>query len=126
MEPRRVGRVVYVTGGSSMNKMTLFASIGISALATMLGCSTSQPAASAVDVPLAVPPPEFSYDLPLEPPNAESGFKACKLGTSCMAMDPRPFEACLLSTRECTEKAAEPLLVGEPEWVEPPAIIKTR
>jgi len=41
-------------------------------------------------------------------------------------MDPRPFEPCLLSTRECTEKATEPLLVGQPELVEPPAIIKTR
>ena len=109
-----------------MNKNTLIASIGAAALAAMLGCSTSRPVTSVVDVPLEVPPPEFSFDLPLEPPSAEPGFKACKLGTSCMAMDPRPFEPCLLSTRECTEKATEPLLAGEPELLEPPAIIKTR
>lgn len=109
-----------------MNNKSLIASIGVAGLATMLGCSTSQPVASMVDVPVAVPPPEFSYDLPLEPPSTEPGFKACKLGTSCMAMDPRPFEPCLLSTKECTEKATEPLLVGEPGLLEPPAIIKTR
>ena len=109
-----------------MNKKTLIASIGTAALAAMLGCSTSQPVASMVDVPLVVPPPEFSYELPLEPPTEEPGFKACKLGTSCIAMDPRPFEPCLLDTKECTEKATEPLLVGEPELLEPPVIIKTR
>jgi hypothetical protein len=109
-----------------MNKKTLIASIGAAALAAMLGCSTSQPAASMANVPLVVPPPEFSYDLPLEPPNTEPGFKACKLGTSCIAMDPRPFEPCLLTTQECTDKATEPLLVNEPELLEPPAIIKTR
>lgn len=41
-------------------------------------------------------------------------------------MDPRRFEPCLLATKECTEKTTEPLLVGEPELLEPPAIIKTR
>lgn len=102
-----------------MNNNTLIASIGAAALAALLGCSTSQPVTP-------VPPPEISVDLPLEPPNAEPGFKACKLGTSCMAMDPRPFEPCLLSAKECTEKATEPLLVGEPGLLEPPAIIKTR
>ena len=107
-----------------MNNNTLIASIGAAALAALLGCSTSQPVTPVV--PLEVPPPEISVDLPLEPPNAEPGFKACKLGTSCMAMDPRPFEPCLLSAKECTEKATEPLLVGEPELLEPPAIIKTR
>ena len=109
-----------------MNRQALFASIGAASLAAMLGCSTSQPVVSTAAVPLEPPPPEFSYELPLEPPDAELGFRSCKLGTSCMAMDPRPFEPCLLSTVECTDKATEPLLVGEPEWNEPPAIIKTR
>jgi hypothetical protein len=27
-------------------------------------------------------------------------------------MDPRPFEPCLLSTKHCTDKAVEPLLVA--------------
>jgi hypothetical protein len=38
--------------------------------------------------------------------------QVCKLGTSCLAMDPRPFEPCLLSTKHCSDKAAEPLLVA--------------
>ena len=112
-----------------MNRKTLFSSIGLAALTAMLGCSTSPALVSADDpfgAPVDVPPPEISIDLPLESPDEQPGFKPCKLGTSCIAMDPRPFEPCLLSTRECTEKATEPLLVGEPKPSDPPTIIKTR
>jgi hypothetical protein len=109
-----------------MNKKTLVASIGTAALAAMLGCSTSQPVSPVAMDLIEPPPPEISIDLPLEPPDTGSGPKLCKLGTSCLAMDPRPFEPCLLSTKECRDKAAEPLLVDEPEPGDPPAIIKTR
>jgi len=109
-----------------MNRKTLFSSIGLAVIAAMLGCSTSPADVSEFNAPLEIPPPEFSMELPLEPPSDESGFRTCKLGTSCIAMDPRPFEACLLSTKECAEKASEPQLVGEPELIAPPAIIKTR
>lgn len=58
-----------------------------------------------------VPPPQVSMDLPLE--NAGEGRpKFCQLGTTCRSMDPRPFAACLLSTRHCPG-AGEPLLVTE-------------
>jgi hypothetical protein len=40
-------------------------------------------------------------------------------------MDPRPFEPCLLSTKDCRDKANELLLVGEPQLIAPPSIIKT-
>jgi len=109
-----------------MNRKTLFSSVGLATTAAMLGCSTPSTVDSEFNAPLEVPPPEFSMELPLEPPSDEPGFRTCKLGTSCIAMDPRPFEACLLSTPECTEKATEPLLVGEPALIAPPAIIKTR
>lgn len=60
----------------------------------------------------AVPPPEVSIDLPLEV-DEKARPKFCQLGTSCLALDPRPFEACLLSTRHC-EKTAELLQVRDP------------
>jgi hypothetical protein len=61
-----------------------------------------------------VPPPEVSIDLPLEPdpPRGELKGEFCKLGRSCMALDPRPFEPCLVETRRCADKITEPLLVG--------------
>jgi hypothetical protein len=100
----------------------------LAALATFFlpGCST--PPAPAIE---SVPPPEVSRLLPLEPysyniPNepappdpAMPVGKICQLGTSCLAMDSRPFEMCLLGTQKrCSEKVREPLLVENPD-VEP-------
>ena len=100
--------------------MNIRIAIGIVALASLLGCSTpnnvhaTQPA-----TPLLLPPPPL---LDLAPgselhedqlvPRALILPQVCKLGTSCLAMDPRPFEPCLLSTKHCSDKAAEPLLVA--------------
>jgi hypothetical protein len=73
--------------------------------AIMLGCSTSQPPVAPEPAPLAMP-------LHQEPFVA----KACQLGTSCLAMDPRPFEPCLVAAnKKCVDKATEPLLVIEPQ-----------
>ena len=108
-----------------MNQKRLASFIGASALAAMLGCSTSQPVSPAPEV-LNIPPPELSYDLPLEPPDTGPAPRFCKLGTTCLAMDPRPFEPCLLSTPECRDKMPEPIPVVEPEWIDPKSInIKT-
>jgi hypothetical protein len=84
----------------------------------LLGCSTptSVPEPPAFGVQ-QVPPPEFSRDLPLEPRRGydDHGAAFCHLGTSCIAMDPRPFEPCLVEgTKRCVDKATEPLLVAEP------------
>ena len=106
-----------------MNAKASITFIGVAALAALLGCSTPQPATPAA---ATVPPPEASYDLPLEQPGPTQLPALCKLGTSCLAMDPRPFEPCLLSTKKCRDKAAEPIEVGQPEWLgPPPAIIET-
>jgi len=82
-------------------------------LAMLLGCSHPP-----VEEPLQlqVPPPEVSMDLPLESEPPPGGFKGefCKLGQSCLAMDPRPFEPCVVETARCADKITEPLLVGEP------------
>jgi len=85
-------------------------------LTALLGCSSPPSAPPPVLVAQTIPPPEFQRDLPLEPP--ESHF--CQLGKSCMTLDPRPFEACLVGTKRCIDKAAEPLLVSEPSSAQPP------
>jgi hypothetical protein len=109
-----------------MNRKQLASFIGASGVAAMLGCSTSPPVQPALEV-LDIPPPEISFDLPLEPPDSGRVPRLCKLGTSCLAMDPRPFEPCLLSTTsECRDKLPEPIAVVEPEWIDPSALpIKT-
>jgi hypothetical protein len=55
-----------------------------------------------------VPPPEFQRELPLEQPPAALGH-VCKLGTSCLDLDPRPFEMCLVDAKHCVDKALEPI-----------------
>jgi len=109
-----------------MNTKASIPFVGAAALAALLACSTPQSVVPVAADPTAVPPPELSFDLPLEEPGPASAPTFCKLGTTCLAMDPRPFEPCLLSTKDCLDKATEPLLVGEPQSIEPPPIIKTR
>lgn len=70
----------------------------------LLGCSTPQPPLESALAP--VPPPEISIDLPLEPPARVDGA-VCKLGESCLALDPRPFEACLVDTKRCVDKGVQ-------------------
>jgi hypothetical protein len=41
-------------------------------------------------------------------------------------MDPRPFEPCLLSTKHCSDKAAEPMLAGRPQLIIPVPQIESR
>lgn len=107
-----------------MNKhlVSLLATV---AAAMLLSCST--PAPQVIE---SVPPPEVDIPLPLEPhanrmpnqpplPESDIVGKVCQLGTSCLTMDPRPFEVCLLGTQKrCTDKVREPLLVENP-GVEP-------
>ena len=82
--------------------------IAIAALTSLLGCSTPHPVQTTQP---GTPPPLLSdiapgYELRegqlvprvLIPP------QICKLGTSCLAMDPRPFEPCLLSTKHCSRQ----------------------
>jgi hypothetical protein len=77
------------------------------------GCSTRQP---SVEQALEPPPPEISRALPLEPPQTLAG-RVCKLGASCLDLDERPFEACLVGThtKHCVDKALEPVEVQGPK-----------
>jgi hypothetical protein len=89
----------------------------ISLLATslcLLSCSTPQPQEEMARV--EVPPPEIQRDLPLEQPPQG---RVCKLGTSCLDLDPRPFEICLVSAKHCVDKALEPIPATTPKTPEP-------
>lgn len=96
---------------------------------TMLGCSSARmestaPATAvanerqpfATTVRMAVQPQIQPFQLPLP----QQDFKACKLGQSCMAMDERPFELCLVSSKRCADKITEPILVDRPKEIAPP------
>jgi hypothetical protein len=81
----------------------------------MLACSTppsSPPPAAAPEFPALVsgieirPAPEYRSEV--------QGFTACQLGAKCMALDPRPFEMCLLSGNRCSDKLGDSILVDGP------------
>lgn len=109
--------------------MNAFAPIAtlVAATLTLIACTTPTPPADPpADPPrVAIPPPEFQRDLPLEPPAMIHG-RVCQLGTTCLALDPRPFEACLVGTRHCADKAREPLPVGAPSAPDEPAPMQIR
>lgn len=106
-----------------MNTIGPIAALFASTLA-LAACTTSAPPAEPLIT--AVPPPDFQRDLPLEPPPPMVNGRVCQLGTSCLELDPRPFEACLVSTPHCADKAREPLLVTSPETPDEPAPLPIR
>ena len=91
----------------------------LAAIAGMLGCSTPQPveprqAVAATQAEVSFPRLEVH---PLPPPSDEDlpevfKGKPCQLGKSCLALDPRPFEICLLgTTKRCGDKMTESMQV---------------
>jgi hypothetical protein len=112
-----------------MNTRTSIAFIGTTAMVIMLGCSMPQIATSVAAAPAesSAPPVIVFHSVPLErlAPPLEPPPAFCKLGTSCLALDPRPFEACLLSTKDCRDKVVEPLLVEQQGVAAPPVAIET-
>ena len=108
-----------------MSTRILIASLTAASLAGLLGCSTPQAIEPIVyELPL-LPSPDYEMrDGQLVPKNPPLAGQICKLGTSCLAMDPRPFEPCLLSTKSCSDKAAETILVAPPKSIAPtPSVI---
>jgi hypothetical protein len=111
-------------GGKSMKTTSIAVLV---TLAGMLGCSTPQPAepakaAAAAQTESSLVPPSIVEQLQkLQPqlaPRSDDGLpevfkgKPCLLGESCLAMDPRPFEICLLgANKRCGDKMAEPMQV---------------
>jgi hypothetical protein len=86
----------------------------------LLGCSTPQPVPVAEPVPATlalipgVPAHGLAPDERFAPKDPVYG-RACQLGTSCLALDPRPFEICLLgSNKRCGDKIKESLLIDNP------------
>ena len=105
-----------------MNTRILIASFTAASLAGLLGCSTPQTAAPPMMIYSApIPTPEYELrDGQVVPETPQPFGRVCKLGTSCLALDPRPFEPCLLSTKKCSDKAVEPTLVAPPKSIAPP------
>ena len=77
----------------------------------LLACSMQ--ASSAPPALLQRPIPQDGKGLP--PP------RICNLGKDCLAMDPRPFELCQLSSKSCGDKLAEVLQVQQPRIILKPA-----
>jgi hypothetical protein len=84
----------------------------------LLGCSTPARPPTVRDAPPRVVMP---LDVPpLDQPQDPVLGRICQLGTSCLELDPRPFEMCLLATnKHCGEKITESLLAVNPEPSEP-------
>ena len=73
---------------------------------------------------VSIPPPEVSIELPLEQraPREPLVAQACLLSTtkSCMELDSRPFEACLVGAKSCREKGdGEVIPLDAPEATVP-------
>ncbi len=92
----------------------LITTLAAAASLLALGCTTRR----------VESPPQGSVTLSnaprFQPPPPGTGFKACQLGTSCLTLDERPFEICLLDTKHCRDKVVEPLLVDD-KSVAPPS-----
>jgi hypothetical protein len=101
-----------------MNRNVLLMAPLAASAVFLLGCSTSMR-------PPHVPAPEVSFTIPPDTiPDGDSPIpfsgRICRLGTSCLELDPRPFEMCLLATnKRCGEKMTESLLAVNPEPAEP-------
>jgi hypothetical protein len=71
----------------------------------LMACTTRPDPEHTGPGPVTIPPPEVSIELPLEqtaPPDFAIA-QACLLSTtkSCMELDARPFEPCLVTAKEC-------------------------
>jgi hypothetical protein len=108
--------------------MNTKSAISIIMLASLLACSTPHTVQTAtptsVELPLLAPLQEYAIRDGQLVPRVLLPGRLCQLGTSCLAMDPRPFEPCLLSTKHCSDKAVEPLLVAPaPSIIPAPEIV---
>jgi hypothetical protein len=110
-----------------MNKKPWIMGLLMTGPVYLLGCSTSAVPPTIVErvshivPPYVMPHGHFTPDGKFVPrdPGPIVG-RVCQLGTSCLALDPRPFEMCLLaSNKHCGEKITESLLAVNPEPAEP-------
>ena len=96
------------------------------ALAGLMSCTSEPDLNQPYPTADSIPPPEISIDLPLEreTPPQDPPARACLLGSSgtCMEMDSRPFEPCLVTSKVCEQDGARivPLSPGTPVDVEAP------
>ena len=96
--------------------------------AALLGCSTASapsPKVAAHPAPLTLTGAVTLSTQPTYQSAPQSDSKQglprfCRLGTTCLSMDPRPFELCYLSDKSCGDKLAETLLVDRSRVITKP------
>jgi hypothetical protein len=126
-----------------MKTRMLISITGAIGLAGLLGCSNPRVETVAVLEPVmpANPRPTIEPETSWAPPSALNGQpraivrvvpmapvpnkefegKVCQIGgPSCLEMDERPFETCLLSSQHCGEKLRESARRGESFGLTPP------
>jgi hypothetical protein len=84
----------------------------------LMACTTRPDPELIGPTAVAIPPPEVSIELPLEqtaPPDFGIA-QACLLSStkSCMELDSRAFEPCLVNTKECEREGARVMKVMPP------------
>jgi len=92
----------------------------------LIACTTRPDPELAGPTPASVPPPEISIELPLETESQPKypAAQACLLSStkSCMELDSRPFEACLVTGKSCEREGARPMPVAPRVVIDPQAV----
>lgn len=98
-----------------MNAITAFAFACLAATC-LTGCNQDEDSGPFVETGptgVAIPPPEISIELPLAdaPLGNPDWPRACRLSAtnSCVDLDPRPFEPCLVGSKHCEVEGVEML-----------------
>jgi hypothetical protein len=103
--------------------LALFVCIATTGLSS---CTTEPESGQLGPTPESIPEPEISIELPLERENPQryAAPQACLLSSakSCMELDPRPFEPCLVTSKSCEREGARVMPVAPAANVEPPAV----
>lgn len=101
-----------------MSARTLFA---CAVTAILLGCTTQLPGTTAATIPPANPFRTLTLKASAERPDLEAA-QVCLVSTSrsCMELDSRPFEPCLVASKTCSQKDGEIMRVSPPALVDPP------
>lgn len=81
-----------------------------------LACTTEPGSGQLGPTPGSIPEPEISIELPLEPDVAPSyaPVQACLLSgaKSCLELDPRPFEHCLVAGKSCEREGVRAIPIA--------------
>src|SRR6187397_2762505 len=104
-----------------MNTKNLILFAGVAS--GLMACTTRPDPELTGPTPDSIPPPEVSIELPLETESQPkySAAQACLLSSakSCMELDSRPFEACLVTGKSCEREGARAMPVAPSVVIDP-------